>query len=312
MPVPVPRLIKPIAHPVVKPIRATDQTPQFDSGIPSGPPPAFRTREEWINSLPSWRRTKPRRIWEDDARPSELGATKDFLQGLAVADDAMAIKGARADACLPPLANFSVSRPQQGVAGEQYNQYGIASQLGSAEDSLWEEDGTALCDDEVMDVEEEFDAAETSPNLVFTDLATYENQTFPRSTYSTLYEDQSPGSDSGPESGSSPLGPVTPFADFVDRAVAAEQPYVSQDTGAVSIDPSVVEYGVLKQAKDVPVFPTLAEPPKDPASVPDVVTPSATNGYKKLAEPISEWLAGYVWKVCTTGMTLPALFRYPS
>ncbi|RXW21163.1 hypothetical protein EST38_g4683 [Candolleomyces aberdarensis] len=311
MPVPVPRLIKPIAHPVVKPLRATDQTPQFDSGIPSGPPPAFRTREEWINSLPSWRRTKPRRIWEDDARPSDLGATKDFLQGLVVADDAMAIKGARADACLPPLANFPVSHPQQGVPGEKCNEYGIMGHPGPAMDLFWEEDGTALCDDEVMDVEEEFDAAETSPNLVFTDLATYENQTFPRSSYSTRYEDQSPGSDSGPDSGSSPLGPVTPFADFIDRAVAAEQPYVSQDTGAVSIESSV-EYGVLKQAKDVPVFPTLAEPPKEPAPVPDVVTPSATNGYKQLAEPISEWLAGYVWKVCTTGMSLPALFRYPS
>jgi hypothetical protein len=32
--------------------------------------------------------------------------------------------------------------------------------------------------------------------------------------------------------------------------------------------------------------------------------PSATHSYKKVADPLAEWVAAYVWKVCTTGMSL--------
>ncbi|KAF6762594.1 hypothetical protein DFP72DRAFT_561120 [Ephemerocybe angulata] len=307
MPVPVPRVVKTIAHPVIKNTRGTDQTPQF-SGIPDGNPPSLPTREEWLNSLPHWRRSKPRRIWEDDARLPEQGGNQDFFQGLAVAGNAMAIKGPRAQACLPPLAE--IQRPSQvSVIGDKSS---MMRHPYSAVGGHWEQDGTAMCDadDALMVIEDEYDAAEVSPNLSFSDLASYESRTYARGPYSP---DDSPGTDSGPDTESSPLEPITPFADFIDRAVAAEQPYVSEGNNRHFVIEPSLDYGNCKEEK-VPVFPTLAEPAKEvaPAPPPDVVTPSATAGYKKLAEPVSEWLATYVWKVCTTGLSLPALFRYPS
>lgn len=304
MPVPVPRLIKPIAHPVVKHTRGTDQTPQFNSR-------SLGSREEWLSSQSSWRRSKPRRIWEEDARLPEQGGNKDFLQGLAVAGNAMAIKGTRAQACMPPLADIHSSYYNR-VGEEEENKAGMLRHSCSAVN--WEEDGTGLCDadDVLMEIEDDLDAAETSPNLVFTNLASFDGQTYDRSPYSP---EDSPGCDSGPDDAdSSPLEPITPFADFIDRAVAAEQPYVSQDNGRAIVLESSVDYGKYKEEKAAPVFPTLAEPAKEaaPAPEPETVTPSATTGYKQLAEPISEWLASYVWKVCTTGLSLPAMFRYQS
>ncbi|KAJ3512060.1 hypothetical protein NMY22_g15448 [Coprinellus aureogranulatus] len=307
MPVPVPRLIKPIAHPVVKNTRGTDHTPQFNARLTHK---SLSGREGWLNSQSSWRSSKPRRIWEDDTRLPEQGANKDFLQGLAVADNAMAIKGARAQACMPPLADIHNTYRNRVIEEEDDK---LRHSCSAA--TRWEEDdGTGLCDmdDILMEIEDDLDAAETSPNLVFTDLATYESQTYDRSPYSA---EDSPGCDSGPDdTDSSPLEPLTPFADFIDRAVAAEQPYVSQDNGRSIVVEATLDYGKSKEEKAAPVFPTLAEPAKEPvpAPAPDTVTPCATTGYKKLAEPLSEWLAGYVWKVCTTGLSLPAVFRYPS
>lgn len=78
----------------------------------------------------------------------------------------------------------------------------------------------------------------------------------------------------------SPVDPVTPFAVFVDRA----------------IDPCVAY-----QEVEVPKEPV-------PAPAPEVVTPTATPGYRKLAEPLSEWVANYVWKACTTNLDPPFAF----
>ena len=53
--------------------------------------------------------------------------------------------------------------------------------------------------------------------------------------------------------------------------------------------------------------PIQAAPPAPEA----VATPTASIAYKKLAEPLAEWIANYVWKVCTTGMNLPATYAQP-
>jgi hypothetical protein len=53
--------------------------------------------------LPTWRRTKPRRIWEDDSCFVEQRAEQDFCQGLTAADNASVIKGTHAQAWIPPL-----------------------------------------------------------------------------------------------------------------------------------------------------------------------------------------------------------------
>jgi hypothetical protein len=126
---------------------------------------------------------------------------------------------------------------------------------------------------------------------------------YERGAFTPVFEEESP--DSSGEPNSSPVGPVTPFADFVDRAVAAaSQAYMALE-----------QFSDVKDAQSHFVHiqspqPQSPEIPKEPAPPEPVVTPSATATYKKLAEPLSEWVANYVWKVCTTGMSLPPAFTY--
>jgi hypothetical protein len=51
----------------------------------------------------------------------------------------------------------------------------------------------------------------------------------------------------------------------------------------------------------------VTQPAKD---VPEVATPSATPEYRKLAEYYSEWIAKFVWKVCTQALALPETFSH--
>ncbi|EAU84529.1 hypothetical protein CC1G_00048 [Coprinopsis cinerea okayama7 len=286
MPVPVPRVAKSTANPVMK-----------------------RTRD--VGATPSWKVSKPRRIWEEDSYLPDQRREQDFIHGLAFAGNAMAIKGARAQACLPPLTAAAALRV--------YPQAGVHSRQGYARDvECWEgeEEYPAPCDGcDAMEIEEDVETDDVSPDLVFSNLATYEDQPHRHSSYKPIYHDHSPGTDSGHESGSSPLEPITPFADFVDGVVAAEQPSLTGEDCITA--PVNANYGVLKQdssaeSRLAPVFPTLAEPVKEPAPAPEVITPSPTSGYRQLSQPLSEWLASYVWKVCTTGLSLSPAFTYPS
>jgi hypothetical protein len=228
----------------------------------------------------------------------------------------MAIKGTRAQARIPP----QVSIP---------NNFAALSASQSRKDrgrdaGRWEEEEDDEFDmpceiGDMMGMDEDIDGEMTSPDLVFSQLATYENQPSRTLSYNPTYRDHSPSTDSGPDSASSPLGPITPFADFIDRAVAAEQHPSAVDDGF-----TIPEYGLFTQGEDEafavksrlgPSFPSLADPVKEvkePAAVPDVVIPSATAGFRQLAQPLSEWLANYVWKVCTTGLSLSPVFTYQS
>lgn len=141
--------------------------------------------------------------------------------------------------------------------------------------------------------------------------------------------DLDPGLDSGPDSGSSPLEPATPFADFVDNAIAAVNPplldYHSSSAAQASVAPPTYPEKEAVLAPQ-PVFPSIADQPtqhqqqlqvpqQQEQQVPPSITPpppSATDNYKKLAEPLSEWVATYVWKACTTGFSLPPAFVQPS
>lgn len=323
MPVPVPRLYKPPAHPVIKPSHSTDtHTNSFQNFAatlpvsPAGPPPSFGTREEWINSLPSWRRIKPRRIWEEDTRVAEQHF---FHQGLTAADNASVIKGPHAEACSSPTYGNAASprchMDQPGSDGDADDEMDSddpptkPKQCGNG--FKWESgylNGPTAASG-IKDLSSQ--QMEGSPSLVFTDLATSENQ---RGLFSPIFEDQSPSTTSGPDLTSSPLEPVTPFGDYVDRAVAATT-YTGSSNYAINAV-TVSEYEcpdgnhVTDYYQAQPVFPTIANQPNE-ASAADVVTPSATAGYKKLAEPLSEWVANYVWKVCTTGLSLPSSFAHP-
>ena len=150
------------------------------------------------------------------------------------------------------------------------------------------------------------------------DSASFNNRSFQAGVFSPIYEDQSPGSASGPDNDSSPLEPITPFGAFVDRAVAdAAVSYPVSFPSQYTEQCAIPDYYQEKQANvetyhPPPVFPTLAEPPKEQDPHLDTITSSPTLGYKTLSEPLAEWMATYVWKACTTGYSLPPAFTQPS
>ncbi|KAJ6627556.1 hypothetical protein B0H10DRAFT_2173623 [Mycena sp. CBHHK59/15] len=313
MPVPVPCHSKPLAHPVIKKNNCGHgQTNPFQSLTctlpvsPPGPPPSFGTREEWINSLPSWRRTKPRRIWEEDSRFTSQRAEQDFYSGLAAADtNASAIKGSRAEACIPPMYTLLRTDLPLGSDGdaddEMSSDYSALDRVPCDNDSQWSNSSLGM----EVDYQSQLDISTSSPA---SDLANYDEQVYERGAFTPVFEDESPGVCSGPDVGSSPLGPVTPFGEYVDRAVAAE-PYTKYDESlSVKSQGSRQEHcGSGCQSYDTSAY-QFADQTKEQAPAPEVVTPSATSGYRKLAEPLSDWVANYVWKACSTGFSLPSVF----
>ncbi|KAG7449459.1 uncharacterized protein BT62DRAFT_685226 [Guyanagaster necrorhizus] len=288
MPVPVPVHSKQPAHPVIKKYHIDDghSNPFFTLTCslpvaPTGPPPSFGTREQWINSLPSWRRTKPRRIWEEDSRLVGRCAEQDFSQGLAVAANASVIKGAHAEACIPPLFNFIQSPALH-----------TSSTDGDADDEMSSEGSTVS---QCHSGSQWGDGSPSARSKMNDPPASYE-----RGAFSPIFEEPSPEDNSG----SSPIGPATPFADFVDRAVAADG--YDGEYGVPAISTDDIPYGINKCDYDYyQPLPSVVEEPKEPVLAPEVVTPSASVGYKKLAEPLSEWIANYVWKTCTTESAFP-------
>lgn len=313
MPVPVPLSNKPAAHPVVKKqLCENGQVNPFQNltrtlpVTPTGPPPSFGTREQWINSLPSWRRTKPRRIWEDDSRCAEQTAKQDFYQGLAAADNASAIKGPRAEACVPPL--ITLLQPSRSSATELIlatdedtdDEMSPASSISHRHVEQWRIHAA-----EEMEVE--YSGQPPITSVASTDMYSYDQ--YERGAFTPIFEDQSPDRGSGHEASSSPLGPITPFGQFVDRAVADAQDCTSFDEQhpyPVLVDKYGPSSFQSQSGYQQPVH--VVEEPKEPAPAPapEVVIPSATSSYKKLAEPLSAWVANYVWKACTNDLALPA------
>jgi hypothetical protein len=134
---------------------------------------------------------------------------------------------------------------------------------------------------------------------------------FERGAFTPVFEEDFT---SAREIASSPLEPVTPFGQFVDRAVAAAN--ASADT--TGSDPALGhQYDNQIPSCDLSCCQAQqshqpVEQPMDPLPVADLaVSPSATAAYKKLAEPLADWVANYVWKACTTGMSLPSAFSRP-
>ncbi|KXN87926.1 hypothetical protein AN958_07936 [Leucoagaricus sp. SymC.cos] len=263
MPVPVPRFSKPPSHPVIKTKQSIPPAVDLHTlsntlpPCPTGPPPSFGTREEWISSLPAWRRDKPRRIWEDELHSSDHPTDQGFPRGLTAAGNAPVIKGAHAEACLPPL-------------------YSLFGQFTPPECILDEEDDMGS------------DSAGFSPSS----------------------DDRSPA-----DPVSSPLGPVTPFGIFVDRAVAGGAqvfPSTCGKTYPADIAAPATAFDEPKGAAYQAFAPfapiAFGDHPKEPAPAVENDISSINAGYKKLAEPLASWIADYVWKVCTTGLSLPPPF----
>ena len=316
MPVPVPRLNRQPAHPINKPING-QTIPIFVGSKPAPPlgtPPSFRTREEWNNSLPSWRRPQ-QRPYKDENCISY--ATQDFCQGLTVAENATVIKGAPAEACIPPTYHLS-QVPQMAKS----NTHGPdQSRMGTIEDQV--DTGFTAVDQAQFDSHMQWDVDFLVSDSGAIDAVGVNRHQCPinnravdsahnKNHFGAFYEDHSPAS--GVDSNTSPLEPVTPFGEFVDRAVAEPQfsmdnRYGMQNAIANNYEDNKPD---LEAYKPPPVFPSISDFPKEPDPIVDTVTPSATVGYKTLSEPLSEWVANYVWKVCTTGFSLPHAFTVAS
>ncbi|KAL1741581.1 hypothetical protein HDZ31DRAFT_76062 [Schizophyllum fasciatum] len=297
MPVPVPRFSKPAAHPVIKkrqiddghhPIHTLTRTLPVS---PTGPPPSFGTREEWINSLPTWRRTKPRRIWEEDSRRDD--SPPDFKQGLARADNAPAIKGQCAEAYVPPMLRGARSawggqlRGRVSCADVDMDYVSPTAEVDNKEDNMSDYSFSSGSDSEQDDAEPLHDA----------EMA--DGQLYERGAFTPVFEADSPIGDAEP--GSSPIEPVTPFGEFVDRAVVRTKSTGSYDGFARLEDARAGDDGLVAKAPVV-----APQERKEPApSVQEISTPSASIEYKKLAGPLAEWITNYVWQVCTNGLSLP-------
>lgn len=304
MPVPVPRFSKPAAHPVIKKRQIDEGHPPIHNLTrtlpvsPTGPPPAFGTREEWINSLPTWRRTKPRRIWEDDVRRDD--AAQDFDQGLARADNAQAIKGQCAEAYVPPMLRGSRTawgdeqRCRVPSSDVDMDYVSPAAEADNKEDNMSEYSFSSGSDSS--------DQGDAEP-LHDTEMG--DGQSYERGAFTPVFEADSPVG--GADAGSSPIEPVTPFGEFVDRAVVRTKGVESYDVYARMEDTR--DDVVVRADAPVSSVMTAVETQEEPApSVQEVITPGASTAYKKLAGPLAEWITNYVWQACTTGFNLSPLY----
>ena len=85
--------------------------------------------------------------------------------------------------------------------------------------------------------------------------------------------------------------PVTPFADYIDRALVGatfeERHYAVPSTNVARLKSSESNSAETFQSTTDPLY---------------------INSYRAAAEPLSEWIATHVWKLCTTGNGLADKF----
>ncbi|KAF9247002.1 hypothetical protein BU15DRAFT_39031 [Melanogaster broomeanus] len=298
MPVPVPSVSKPTARSIQKCSKAGDST-NLPSSVfqhlkrtlplsPTGPPASFASRDQWINSLPSWRRTKTRHIWENDSSPPASVDQQGFRNGLVGAVNAPAIKGEHVQACIPPLNPLVAEFPL--ILPKRHAQTGV-------EPLPWS----------VTSTSQMLDGWSHSSDLYLEDEG---------GLFAPILEDDSPDMMNG-DMGSSPLEPLTPFGDYVDRAVAASDATVSLDPLAPNRPQEFqFPYPVLCGAQCYTQCYHLHSHPhvevkEEPFITATEQAPTASSAYKKLAEPMAEWIVSYVWKVCTNTIVLPQpIVRY--
>jgi hypothetical protein len=222
---------------------------------------------------------------------------QDFSSGLVRAGNAPIIKGDRAQACIPPLLTLYQTEQARYPQHFQEPEEDV-DEIGSVTldyeiESQWS-GGTPHSEDLAeMEIDTTCDHRVVASDVFLPQFG---------DSYSPPQEGASssgPAPDEDPAS--SPLGPITPFGVFVDRAVAASH-FSSKADLAITppFDHNSTQYApphaaTLPYANQQPeVFPT-----------PDVVPmPPATLSYKKIADPLAEWIATFIWKVCTTGMCL--------
>jgi hypothetical protein len=230
---------------------------------------------------------------------------------LTAAVNAPVIKGSHAEACLPPLYTLfgQLSPPERGVDGEDDDMGSDYSMDYSHLDnqSQWSASSPPreMDDSDIVNRQPHDSHMCGDPG--------YHYPSHQRGSFSPVYDDRSPE-----DPVSSPLEPITPFGIFVDRAVADPSVYPScEQTYPAEIAVQTVAFEEPKDLAHQGFAPfalkdTFGDHPKEPAPAAENVASSINAAYKKLAEPLASWIADYVWKVCTTGLSLPPPFVAPS
>lgn len=310
MPVPVPRTNRPTAYPVIKHNPTQTKAIHTISAAPNR-----------LQSLPSWRRKSRHPGWQETFPPTQC-SVQGFYEGLTAADNASVIKGAHAEACIPPKYNpffpsqiITDTPPSDDRSNwEGDGDYAMSSHRLSLVDQTQFHDSSAWDSNHLINYQ--------GYGLLHGNRSRYLNNpsSYEVTDAATVHDRLShqpispnPDSPSGHDS-SSPMETVTPFVEFIDRAVAAAQYPISNDGYA---DSSVTQecyqdtQAVLNACQAPPVFPSIAESLPKHQPVLDTV-PSTSLGFKKLSGPLADWVANYVWKACTTGLSLPSAFSQPS
>jgi hypothetical protein len=292
MPVPVPRTNRPTAYPVIK--HNSTQTKLIHT---------ISTTPNRLQSLPSWRRKTHHPGWQEIPPPAQY-SVQGFYKGLTAADNASVIKGAHAEACIPPKYKpiFLSQMITDILPSDDQANWEVDGDYAMSSHRLTHVDQTQLHDSSSWDFNH---LTSKSSFKAVTDIAVLDDRLFhqaisPNQVFS-----------SGHDSGSSPMEPVTPFVEFIDHAVAVPQYSISDD---VCADTNATHecyqdtQAVLNACQAPPVSPSIAEPPFKHQLVVDTVTFNTTLGFKKLSGPLADWVANYVWKACTTGLSLPPAF----
>lgn len=209
---------------------------------------------------------------------SEDQREQGFHQGLTSTVDVQVSKGNHAEACLPPLNAFSqkcaLNPSPSGVDQPMHDEHKTSTYA-----SVWSTEGYHSPDD-----------------------SSTQDYVWPRvdNAFAPVLEDDSEDMING-DLGSSPIGPMTPFAEYVDRVIAtSDQIPLRQE--------SLYQYGL--QSYDMVDY-QYADPVKQESVASVDSAPSASTKYKMFAEPMADWIVSYVWKVCKNSIVLPpAVSRY--
>ena len=124
--------------------------------------------------------------------------------------------------------------------------------------------------------------------------------------FAPVLEDDSPDMMNG-DIGSSPIEPVTPFGDYVDRVVAASDASILHDSLLPSRSQELqVPVSVDCDPQFCHLHPcALVEVKQESVAAVNEHPSTASVIHRQLAEPMAEWLVSYVWKVCTNVLVLP-------
>lgn len=278
MPGPALRLTRQATHPVVNTRKIGDfdhHQPAFhisaDSFYPSGGPASTRaSRQLRVSWTASWRSQRPHKLWEDtEASPTNNRSSAYYdLASTSYKESALAPIFPSLSFTLPTSYERRSASLEDDVGSEYSGIHGNGSEWSDGEDEPMIDayQTTRVVEDQYPDVPE---------------------------CASPLLDDMSPIDAAEP--GSSP-GPVTPFGDYVDRAVPVstkgaavptQRPFFKAQGCGPECSQCQNQYH-LQQA-----IPNVEKPAP-------IVTPSATEEYRKLADHFAAWISDYVWKLCTT------------